>query len=152
MAKKYIDPFSAMNESHRQKLIDLGIMMEDEEIDLPESEPKLPDTNEEPSELDMDIARAQEDIPGTDYSMQTEIIKFFDNNPAPEPQFVREYASSLGIDPDEFQFQMNILLTQLINLYLKDADELGVSDALTSDSDIDPEIVKLVSGESNPWG
>ena len=56
-------------------------------------------------------------------------------------------ANSLGIDPDELQFQANILLTQLIQIYLQDAESMGYGDALTTDDEIDPEIIRLVGEE-----
>ena len=86
-------------------------------------------------------------VSASDYDLQNQIITFFTNNPGAEPELFREFANSLGIDPDELQFQANILLTQLIQIYLQDAESMGYGDALTTDDEIDPEIIRLVSEE-----
>lgn len=152
---KYVDPFKHINEPHTQKLKDLGLIIDQEGI-LHEDEDVANDINQidsvpvgqNDSEDDgTEIQNVTDDYPGVDYALQSEIIRFFSNNPAPEPSLFREFATSMGLDPDDLQNQANILLTQLIDIYLKDAEDLGYGDALTTDKDIDPEIVKMVTAE-----
>lgn len=152
---KYVDPFKHINEPHTQKLKDLGLIIDQEDI-LHEDEDVANDINQidsvpvgqNDSEDDgTEIQNVTDDYPGVDYALQSEIIRFFSNNPAPEPSLFREFATSMGLDPDDLQYQSNILLTQLIDIYLKDAEDLGYGDALTTDKDIDPEIVKMVTAE-----
>lgn len=149
--ENYLD---AMNRAHHEELIKKGIiyssrrqlLTEDGEIDpmaqMPEEKPE-----EAPEDAECPCPQfdpSQQDIPGTDYGMQGEIIKFFSENPGADPQTVREYARSCGIDPEEFQFQSNILLSQLIQLYVQDAEDLGYGDSLTAD-EVDPNITSMVT-------
>jgi len=82
------------------------------------------------------------EMPGVNYDLQNEVIKFFLNNPGVEPEVFRQYASSLGVEPEELQLQANILLSQLLNIYMNDAEQMGYSqDIFDSDAEIDPTIL-----------
>ena len=153
---KYVDPFKHINEPHTQKLKDLGLIIdqngilhEDEDIanDDMDQVDSVPVGQTDSEDDGTEIPNINNDYPGVDYALQSEIIRFFSTNPAPEPSLFREFATSMGLEPDDLQFQANILLTQLIDIYLKDAEELGYGDALTTDKEIDPEIVKMVTAE-----
>ena len=150
---KYVDPFKHINEPHTKKLKDLGLIIDEvsllhETESMEDDQPdNVPIDLNKPEEDSTELQGVTNDYPGVDYEMQSEIIRFFSNNPAPEPTLFREFATSMGIEPDVLQHQANILLTQLIDIYLKDAEELGYGDALTTDKDIDPEIVKMVTAE-----
>ena len=145
----YIDPFAYINEPFKQSLIKRGIIFEEDNTNIEPDQTNINLNNQNNDENNDDIIKqaASEDFPGVDYDLQNQIITFFTNNPGAEPELFREFANSLGIDPDELQFQANILLTQLIQIYLQDAESMGYGDALTTDDEIDPEIIRLVSEE-----
>ena len=82
--------------------------------------------------------------PDVDYDIQNEIIKFFVNNPGAEPELFRQYGTSIGIDPDEFQRQENILLSQLLKIYTQDSSDLGYGSSLTDD-EVSDEIRDMVT-------
>lgn len=117
----------------REQLIELGLIIES---DLNE---KVPADQVNDDELDNFV-----DDQDADYDLQNEIIKFFNNNPATDPEVFRQYAVSIGIDPDEFQRQANILLSQLLKIYTQDASDLGYGSAL-QDDDVDEEIRQMVT-------
>lgn len=117
----------------REQLIELGLIIENDLNDKVSAD----QVNDE--ELDNFI-----DEPDADYDLQNEIIKFFNNNPATDPEIFRQYALSIGIDPDEFQRQANILLSQLLKIYTQDASDLGYGSAL-QDDDVDEEIRQMVT-------
>lgn len=132
----------------RQKLIDLGIIIEDVKTVLSES-----DDMESPAE---DITPAidgntENDFANVDYDLQNEIIKFFVNNPGADPELFRQYATSIGVDPDEFQRQENILLSQLLKIYTQDSEDMGYGSSLTDD-EVDPEIANMVTPDSAAGG
>ena len=85
------------------------------------------------------------DFPEADYDLQNEIIRFFSNNPGAEPELFRQFASSIGVEPDELQKQMNILFSQLLQLYLEDAENLGYGDVLGSEGDIPEDIAQQIA-------
>ena len=72
------------------------------------------------------------------------MIKFFNNNPGAEPEIFRQYAISIGVEPEELQRQANILMSQLLNIYTQDAESLGYGTSLTDD-EVDPAIQSLVT-------
>lgn len=151
----YKDPFEHINGPYRQRLIDAGYFIDDTKSILTEDEDSddivnidNQNSDEQPEDFEKDIQNANFDFPGVNYDLQNEIVTFFTNNPGADPELFREFATSLGIEPDELQLQANILLTQLIDIYLRDAESMGYGDALTADDDIDPEIVRLVSSEN----
>lgn len=149
------DPFGFMNDAYRNNLMKRGIIYDSkpkngvitedsEDIAAPDENEPTPETSgEEDSSFDPSLMN--QDFPDADYDLQTEIIKFFVNNPGAEPELFREYATSLGVDPDEFQKQANILLTQLIQIYVNDSEDMGYGDALTTDQEIDPNILNMVT-------
>ena len=125
------------NNPERQKLIDLGIIIESTDV--------------EGSPQDMPPVDSSEDIdqfPEANYDLQNEIIKFFNNNPGAEPELFRQFSTSIGVDPEELQRQSNILLRQLLNIYTQDAESLGYGSALTDD-DVDPAIQNLVTPDED---
>ena len=82
--------------------------------------------------------------------IQNEIIKFFINNPVEQPEIFRQYGISLGIDPEEFQHQANILLSQLLKIYLNDMDSMGYNSEVFSDDDaLAIEIQKMISPDES---
>lgn len=145
----YIDPFAHINEPFKQSLVKRGIIIENDDITIDDisQQENIKDNDQNTDDNDIIKQAASEDFPGVDYDLQNQIITFFTNNPGAEPELFREFANSLGIDPDELQLQANILLTQLIQIYLQDAESMGYGDALTTDDEIDPEIIRLVSEE-----
>lgn len=108
---------------NRQKLIEMGLIIESE--NPAENMDSSPET-----EL---LAGDEDQFPDADYEMQDEIIRFFVNNPGADPETFREYSISLGADPDEMQRQQNILLSQLLSIYVQDSEDLGYGNALTND-------------------
>ena len=130
----------------RQKLIEMGIIIEDVSKILSE------DINEEDGVEDGENSAAEptppidEDnlYPNVDYDIQNEIIKFFVNNPGGDPELFRQYGLSIGIDPDEFQRQENILLSQLLKIYTQDSEAMGYGSSLTDD-DVDEDIRDMVT-------
>ena len=130
----------------RQKLIDLGIIIEDVGTVLSES-----DEMDSPAEDIVDSIDGDNEYENVDYDLQNEIIKFFVNNPGGDPDLFRQYATSIGVDPDEFQRQENILLSQLLKIYTQDSESMGYGSALTDD-EVDPEIARLVTPNSAAGG
>lgn len=128
---------SSLPNSERQKLIDMGIIIENAEVTDVNSE----EQEENPNGIPADI----ETFPDANYDLQNEIIRFFVNNPGAEPEIFRQYATSIGIEPEEFQKQANILLSQLLQIYISDSEELGYGNALTSDDEISAEIQQMVT-------
>ena len=133
----------------RQKLIDLGIIIEDVKTVLKES-----DEGEDPEDSAAEMTPSVDEndqFPNVDYDIQNEIIKFFVNNPGGDPELFRQYATSIGIDPDEFQRQENILLSQLLKIYTQDSENMGYGSALTDD-EVDDEIANMVTPNSAAGG
>ncbi len=128
----------------RQKLIDLGIIIEDTKAILSESDAMEDPEPTPPVDNDNDFANV-------DYDIQNEIIKFFVNNPGGDPELFRQYATSIGVDPDEFQRQENILLSQLLKIYTQDSEDMGYGSSLTDD-EVDPEIANMVTPDSAAGG
>lgn len=116
----------------------LGIIVEDsvDPIDPEALEPGTDDT----SDIEQISAQNENEFPDADYDLQNEIIKFFLNNPAPEPELFREFSIATGIDADELQYQANILLTQLVNIYTADAENLGYGNPWIND-DLNAEMI-----------
>jgi len=131
----------------RQSLIDLGIIIEDSRKILSE-EDEVDSEYEDGQEMpgDEDSLQIDDDnaYPDVDYDIQNEIIKFFVNNPGAEPELFRQYGTSIGIDPDEFQRQENILLSQLLKIYIQDSSDLGYGSSLTDD-EVSDEIRDMVT-------
>lgn len=117
----------------REQLIEMGLIIEGD------SDTNVPADQIDDNDLDNFV-----DEPEADYDLQNEIIKFFNNNSATDPEVFRQYAVSIGVDPDEFQKQANILLSQLLKIYTQDASDLGYGRAL-EDDDVDEEIRRLVT-------
>ena len=132
----------------RQKLIDLGIIIEDVKAVLSESDAMEDPAAEE--ELTPPVDNDNE-YANVDYDLQNEIIKFFVNNPGGDPELFRQYATSIGVDPDEFQRQENILLSQLLKIYTQDSEDMGYGSSLTDD-EVDPEIANMVTPDSAAGG
>ena len=130
----------------RQKLIDLGIIIEDVKAVLSES-----DDMESPAEDITPQVDGDNEFANVDYDLQNEIIKFFVNNPGGDPELFRQYATSIGVDPDEFQRQENILLSQLLKIYTQDSEDMGYGSSLTDD-EVDPEIANMVTPDSAAGG
>ena len=137
----------------RQTLVELGIIVEDPKKVLSES-----DEFDSAAEDEMDSAADEispeidddADYPDVDYDIQSEIIKFFVNNPGAEPELFRQYGASIGIDPDEFQKQENILLSQLLKIYTQDSQDLGYGSSLTDD-EVSDEIRDMVTPDSEEY-
>lgn len=125
----------------RQQLIEMGIIIESEDT-FDSEDGAMPDDQS----IEFTDASNEQDIefPEANYELQNEIIRFFSNNPGADPELFRQYAASLGVEPDELQKQMNILFTQLLKVYLQDAESLGYGDALDSDDEIPEEIAQLI--------
>ena len=117
----------------REQLIEMGLIIEGD------SDMNVPADQIDDNDLDNFV-----DDQDADYDLQNEIIKFFNNNSATDPEVFRQYAVSIGVDPDEFQKQANILLSQLLKIYTQDASDLGYGRAL-EDDDVDEEIRRLVT-------
>lgn len=135
----------------RQKLIEMGIIIEDTKAVLNESDSMEGET---PEEMDVEPTPSidEDDLyPNVDYNLQNEIIKFFINNPGADPELFRQYATSIGVDSDEFQRQENILISQLLKIYTQDSEDLGYGSSLTDD-EIDPEIANMVTPDSAAGG
>ena len=130
----------------RKSLIELGIIIEDPKRVLAESDEF--DTAEDDMNSAADEITSQLDddssYPDVDYDIQNEIIKFFVNNPGADPELFRQYGTSIGIDPDEFQRQENILLSQLLKIYTQDSSDLGYGSSLTDD-EVSDEIRNMVT-------
>lgn len=119
----------------------MGIIVESEALDTEDG--PMPD--DMPQEFQVDSMDDEEDsFPEANYDLQNEIIKFFSNNPGADPELFRQFATSIGVEPDELQKQMNILFTQLLKLYLNDAEELGYGSSLT-DEEVPEDIRQLVA-------
>ena len=129
----------------RQTLVELGIIIEDSKKVLSESDEFDSAADEISPEIDDDA-----DYPDVDYDIQSEIIKFFVNNPGADPELFRQYGSSIGIDPDEFQKQENILLSQLLKIYTQDSEDLGYGSSLTDD-EVSDEIRNMVTPDSEEY-
>lgn len=136
----------------RKTLVELGIIIEDPKKVLSESD------EFDAAEEDMDSAAGEitpsldndSDYPDVDYDIQNEVIKFFVNNPGAEPELFRQYGTSIGIDPDEFQKQENILLSQLLKIYTQDSQDLGYGTSLTDD-EVSDEIRNMVTPDNGGY-
>ena len=137
----------------RKTLIDLGIIIEDPKKVLSESE-DFYNSDEEMENPAVDEITPQIDddseYPDVDYDIQNEVIKFFVNNPGADPELFRQYGTSIGIDPDEFQKQENILLSQLLKIYTQDSQDLGYGSSLTDD-EVSDEIRNMVTPDSEEY-
>lgn len=125
----------------RQQLIEMGLIVESEEV-FDGEDGEMPDDQSE--EFVAADQQQLSDFPDADYSLQNEIIRFFSNNPGADPELFRQYAAAVGVEPDALQKQMNILFSQLLKVYLKDAEDLGYGDALVGDGEISDEIQQLI--------
>ena len=119
--------------TEREKLIELGIIIESPEELEPQDIPPMDSSDDQ-----------LEQFPDANYELQNEVIKFFNNNPGAEPEIFRQYAISIGVEPEELQRQANILMSQLLNIYTQDAESLGYGTSLTDD-EVDPAIQSLVT-------
>ena len=127
----------------RSRLIEMGIIIEDSE---PPSEDEIdPATvqydpnSDESQQSDFEL----DSFEGVDYDLQNELINFFVNNPGAEPELLRQYALSIGVEPDELQKQENILLSQLLKIYVRDSSDLGYGSSLVDD-EMSDEISQMV--------
>ena len=130
----------------RRSLIELGIIIEDSKKILSESD-EFDSVESDPNSAADEITPQIDDdnsYPDVDYDIQNEIIKFFVNNPGADPELFRQYGTSIGIDPDEFQRQENILLSQLLKIYTQDSTDLGYGSSLTDD-EVSDEIRDMVT-------
>ena len=137
----------------RQTLVELGIIIEDSKKVLSESDEFDSAAEEEMNSAADEISPEIDDdadYPDVDYDIQSEIIKFFVNNPGADPELFRQYGSSIGIDPDEFQKQENILLSQLLKIYTQDSEDLGYGSSLTDD-EVSDEIRNMVTPDSEEY-
>ena len=137
----------------RKTLVELGIIIEDPKKVLSESEDFDDAAEEEMNPAADEITPSIDDdadYPDVDYDIQSEIIKFFINNPGAEPELFRQYGTSIGIDPDEFQRQENILLSQLLKIYTQDSQDLGYGTSLTDD-EVSDEIRDMVTPDSEEY-
>ena len=136
----------------RKTLVELGIIIEDPKKVLSESDEF--DASEEEMDSVADEITPQidddADYPDVDYDIQNEVIKFFVNNPGADPELFRQYGTSIGIDPDEFQKQENILLSQLLKIYTQDSQDLGYGSSLTDD-EVSDEIRDMVTPDSEEY-
>ena len=134
----------------RKALVELGIIIEDPKKVLSEADEF--DAEEEDLAADEITPEIGEDndYPEVDYDIQNEIIKFFVNNPGADPELFRQYGTSIGIDPDEFQRQENILLSQLLKIYTQDSQDLGYGSSLTDD-EVSDEIRDMVTPDSEEY-
>ena len=128
------DPFYDLNSKNREKLKQMKLIVEEEMEQEPDAFDE-PQENEEPDEIEVAMMQADNEFPDADYALQTEIVKFFLNNPGAEPELFRQFATSVGIDSEELQLQANILLSQLLNIYSRDANELGYGDFWNNDNE-----------------
>ena len=130
----------------RKSLIELGIIIEDPRRVLAESDEFDAAEDDMNSAADEITPQLDDDssYPDVDYDIQNEIIKFFVNNPGADPELFRQYGTSIGIDPDEFQRQENILLSQLLKIYTQDSSDLGYGSSLTDD-EVSDEIRNMVT-------
>lgn len=130
----------------RKSLIELGIIIEDPRKVLAESDEFDAAEDDMNSAADEIAPQLDDDssYPDVDYDIQNEIIKFFVNNPGADPELFRQYGTSIGIDPDEFQRQENILLSQLLKIYTQDSSDLGYGSSLTDD-EVSDEIRDMVT-------
>lgn len=130
----------------RKSLIELGIIIEDPRRVLAESDEFDAAEDDMNSAADEITPQLDDDssYPDVDYDIQNEIIKFFVNNPGADPELFRQYGTSIGIDPDEFQRQENILLSQLLKIYTQDSSDLGYGSSLTDD-EVSDEIRDMVT-------
>jgi len=130
----------------RKSLIELGIIIEDPKRVLAESDEFDAAEDDMNSAADEITTQLDDDssYPDVDYDIQNEIIKFFVNNPGADPELFRQYGTSIGIDPDEFQRQENILLSQLLKIYTQDSSDLGYGSSLTDD-EVSDEIRNMVT-------
>ena len=130
----------------RKSLIELGIIIEDPRRVLAESDEFDAAEDDMNSAADEISPQLDDDssYPDVDYDIQNEIIKFFVNNPGADPELFRQYGTSIGIDPDEFQRQENILLSQLLKIYTQDSSDLGYGSSLTDD-EVSDEIRNMVT-------
>lgn len=130
----------------RKSLIELGIIIEDPRRVLAESDEFDAAEDDMNSAADEITTQLDDDssYPDVDYDIQNEIIKFFVNNPGADPELFRQYGTSIGIDPDEFQRQENILLSQLLKIYTQDSSDLGYGSSLTDD-EVSDEIRNMVT-------
>lgn len=130
----------------RKSLIELGIIIEDPKRVLAESDEFDAAEDDMNSAADEITTQLDDDssYPDVDYDIQNEIIKFFVNNPGADPELSRQYGTSIGIDPDEFQRQENILLSQLLKIYTQDSSDLGYGSSLTDD-EVSDEIRNMVT-------
>lgn len=130
----------------RKSLIELGIIIEDPKRVLAESDEFDAAEDDMNSAADEITTQLDDDssYPDVDYDIQNEIIKFFVNNPGADPELFRQYGTSIGIDPDEFQRQENILLSQLLKIYTQDSSDLGYGSSLTDD-EVSDEIRDMVT-------
>lgn len=130
----------------RKSLIELGIIIEDPRRVLAESDEFDAAEDDMNSAADEIAPQLDDDssYPDVDYDIQNEIIKFFVNNPGADPELFRQYGTSIGIDPDEFQRQENILLSQLLKIYTQDSSDLGYGSSLTDD-EVSDEIRNMVT-------
>lgn len=85
----------------------MGLIVESEDTFDSEEGP-MPDDQSEEIAADSNT-QMETDFPDADYDLQNEIIRFFNNNPGAEPELFRQYAASIGVEPDELQKQMNII-------------------------------------------
>lgn len=128
----------------RTRLIEMGLIIESEDIpqdNIDDNQPDEDDVNSIPDE-------SEDSFPEANYDLQNEIIRFFNNNPGADPELFRQYASSIGVEPDELQKQMNILFSQLLAIYLNDAQQLGYGTSLTDD-DVSDEVRQMVMGRDD---
>jgi hypothetical protein len=136
----------------RKTLVELGIIIEDPKKVLSESD-EFDASEEEMDSASDEITNQVDDdaeYPEVDYDIQNEIIKFFVNNPGADPELFRQYGTSIGIDPDEFQKQENILLSQLLKIYTQDSQDLGYGSSLTDD-EVSDEIRDMVTPDSEEY-
>ena len=134
----------------RKALVELGIIIEDPKKVLSEADEfDAEEENLVGDEITPEIGEDNE-YPDADYNIQNEIIKFFVNNPGADPELFRQYGTSLGIDPDEFQKQENILLSQLLKIYTQDSQDLGYGTSLTDD-EVSDEIRNMVTPDNGGY-
>lgn len=134
----------------RKTLVELGIIIEDTKKILSENDSFDEEDAANSAAEDLSPEIDDSDYPEVDYDIQNEIIKFFVNNPGADPELFRQYGTSIGIDPDEFQRQENILLSQLLKIYTQDSTDLGYGSSLTDD-EVSDEIRNMVTPESEEY-
>lgn len=142
---------SIVEKTPREKLIECGLIIEDtDDSAYPEGQTLGSDDDSDKYDPEEKIKQFDNTFVDANYEIQNEIIKFFINNPVEQPEIFRQYGISLGIDPEEFQHQANILLSQLLKIYLNDMDSMGYNSEVFSDDDaLAIEIQKMISPDES---